>query len=61
MLWAFESERAEEGFLHAASFSPGVLAASATTAVLDQWGVLGPAWRLPPPHAAERRFLHDLR
>ena len=61
VLWVFESERAEEGFLHAASFSPKVLAASATTAVLEQWGVLGPSWRLPPPHAAERRFLHDLR
>ena len=61
VLWVFESERAEEGFLHAASFSSGVLAASATTAVLDQWGVLGPSWRLPSPHAPERRFLHDLR
>ena len=61
VLWVFESERAEEGFLLAASFSPGVLLASTTTAVLDQWGVLGPAWRLPPPHAPTRRFLHDLR
>ena len=61
VLWVFESERAEEGFLLAASFSPGVLVASATTAVLEQWGVLGPAWRLPPPHAPQRRFAHDLR
>ena len=61
VLWVFESERAEEGFLLAASFSPGVLLASTTTAVLDQWGVLGPAWRLPPPYAPQRRFLHDLR
>ena len=61
VLWVFESERAEEGFLHAASFSPRVLLASATTAALDQWGVLGPAWHLPPPHAPRRRFLHDLR
>ncbi len=61
VLWVFESERAEEGFLLAASLSPRVLLASTTTAVLDQWGVLGPAWRLPPPHAPTRRFLHDLR
>ena len=61
VLWVFESERAEAGFLLAASFSPRVLVASTTTGVLDQWGVLGPAWCLPAPHAPTRRFLHDLR
>ncbi|MCY3880648.1 MAG: replication-relaxation family protein [Chloroflexi bacterium] len=61
VLWVFESERAEAGFLHVASFLPGVLLASTTTAVLEERGVLEQAWRLPPPHAPRRRFLADLR
>ncbi|MCY3881362.1 MAG: replication-relaxation family protein [Chloroflexi bacterium] len=61
VLWVFESERAEAGFLHVASFLPGVLLASTTTAVLKERGVLEQAWRLPPPHAPRRRFLADLR
>ena len=61
VLFLFESERAEAGFLHVASFLPGVLLASTTTAVLEERGVLEQAWRLPPPHAPRRRFLADLR
>ncbi|MYI65475.1 MAG: hypothetical protein F4107_05960 [Gemmatimonadetes bacterium] len=61
VLFLFESERAEAGFLHAASFLPGVLLASTTTAVLEERGVLEQSWRLPPPHAPRRRFLADLR
>ncbi len=61
VLFLFESERAEAGFLHVASFLPGVLLASTTTAVLEEGGVLEQAWRLPPPHAPRRRFLADLR
>ncbi len=60
-LFLFESERAEAGFLHVASFLPGVLLASTTTAVLEERGVLEQSWRLPPPHAPRRRFLADLR
>ena len=61
ILWVFESDRAEAGFLHVASFLPGVLLASTTTAVLEERGVLEQAWRLPAPHAPRRRFLADLR
>ena len=61
VLFLFESERAEAGFLHVASFLPDVLLASTTTAVLEERGVLEQAWRLPPPHAPRRRFLADLR
>ncbi|MCY3881063.1 MAG: replication-relaxation family protein [Chloroflexi bacterium] len=61
VLFLFESERAEEGFLHVASFLPDVLLASTTTAVLEERGVLEQAWCLPPPHAPRRRFLADLR
>ena len=61
VLFLFESERAEAGFLHVASFLPDVLLASTTTAVLEERGVLEQAWRLPPPHAPTRRFLADLR
>ncbi len=61
VLFVFESERAEEVFLNAASWLPRAPLASATTAVLDEHGVLGPSWRLPPPHAPQRQFLVDLR
>ena len=61
VLFLFESERAEAGFLHVASFLPGVLLASTTTAVLEEGGVLEQSWRLPAPHAPRRRFLADLR
>ena len=61
VLFLFESERAEEGFLHVASFLPGVLLASTTTAMLEERGVLEQSWRLPAPHAPRRRFLADLR
>ena len=61
VLFLFESERAEAGFLHVASYLPGVLLASTTTAVLEERGVLEQAWRLPAPHAPRRRFLADLR
>ena len=55
VLFLFESERAEAGFLHVASFLPNVLLASTTTAVLEERGVLEQAWRLPPPHAPRPR------
>ena len=61
MLFVFESKRAEEAVLTAASWLPRAPLASATTAVLDEHGVLGPSWRMPPPHAPQRRFLVDLR
>ena len=61
VLFVFESERAEEVFLTAASWLPRTPLASATTKVLDEHGVLGPSWHLPPPHAPERRLLVDLR
>ncbi len=43
VLFVFESESAEEVFLNAASWLPRALLASATTAVLDEHGVLGPS------------------
>ena len=61
VLFVFESERAEEVFLNAASFLPGMLVASTTTAVLDRDGVLGLSWLLPAPHGPQRRFVADLR
>ena len=61
VLFVFESARAEEVFLRAASLLPHMLLASATTAVLDEHGALGPSWRLPAPHAPQRRFAADLR
>ena len=61
VLFVFESKRAEEVFLNAASWLPRAPLASSTTAVLNHHGVLGPSWRLPPPHAPQRQFLVDLR
>ena len=61
VLFVFESARAEDVFLNAASWLPRAPLASATTAVLDEHGVLGPSWLMPAPHAPQRRFLVDLR
>ena len=61
VLFVFESARADDVFLNAASWLPRAPLASATTAVLDEHGVLGSSWLMPAPVAPERRFLVDLR
>ena len=60
VLFVFESEPAEQGFLRAASDMPGVPLASTTKESLGWHGALGPIWREPAPAAPERRSLHYL-
>ena len=60
VLFVFESEPAEQGFLRAAGDIPGVPLASTTTESLGWHGALGPIWREPAPSAPERRSLHYL-
>ena len=60
VLFVFESEPAEQGFLRAAADTPGVPLASTTTDSLGRHGALGPIWREPAPAAPERRSLHYL-
>ncbi|MDE2933945.1 MAG: replication-relaxation family protein [Chloroflexota bacterium] len=60
VLFVFETEHAEEVFLHAAARLPDLPLASATTESIGFDGPLGPAWRLPAPAAPERRRLHFL-
>ena len=60
VLFVFESELAEQGFIHAASGLTEVPLASTTTDALDRHGSLGPVWRSPASAAPERRSLHYL-
>ena len=60
VLFMFESEPAELGFLRAAAGLSGVPLASTTTESLDRHGALGLIWREPEPAAPERRSLHYL-
>ena len=60
VLFVFESEPAEQGFLRVAADTPGVPLASTTTESLGWHGALGPIWREPAPAAPERRSLHYL-
>ena len=60
VLFMFESEPAEQGFLRAAAGLSVVPLASTTTESLGWHGALGPIWREPEPAAPERRSLHYL-
>ncbi|MCY4392899.1 MAG: hypothetical protein OXE43_12760, partial [Chloroflexi bacterium] len=61
VLFVFETEHAERGFLRIAADMPEVPLASATTESIGFDGPLGEAWRLPAPAAPERRRLHFLQ
>ena len=60
VLFVFESEPAEEGFLRAAADTPGVPLASTVTEALGWDGALGRIWRRPAPAAPEPCSLHYL-
>ena len=63
VLFVFETEHAERGFLRTAARMPEVPLASATVESVGFGGPLGAAWRLPALAAPERRrqhFLHEL-
>ena len=60
VLFVFPSSDAEEGFLHGVSGSRRPILFTSNLQTLDERGVLGNAWQLPPPHPAGRRPLAPL-
>ena len=60
VLFVFPNPDAEEGFLHGISGSNRPILFTSNLQTLDERGVLGDAWQLPPPHPAGRRPLAPL-
>ena len=60
VLFVFPNSDAEEGFLHGVSGSHRPILFTSNVQTLDERGVLGDAWQLPPPHPAGRRPLAPL-
>ena len=60
VLFVFPNPGAEEGFLHGVSGSNRPILFTSNVQTLDERGVLGDAWQLPPPHPAGRRPLAPL-
>ena len=60
VLFVFPNPDAEEGFLHGISGSNRPILFTSNVPTLDERGVLGDAWQLPPPHPAGRRPLAPL-
>ncbi len=61
ILFLFETAEAERIFLDHAAVLPHAPFVSSNLPTLTKEGVLGPSWRLPPPHPAERVPLHAVR
>ena len=57
VLFVFPNPGAEEGFLHGISGSNRPILFTSNLQTLDERGVLGNSWQLPPPHPAGRRPL----
>ena len=60
VLFVFPNPGAEEGFLHGVSGAHRPILFTSNLQTLDERGVLGNAWRLPPPHPDGRRPLAPL-
>ena len=60
VLFVFPNPDAEEGFLHGVSGSHRPILFTSNLQTLDERGVLGDSWQLPPPHPAGRRPLAPL-
>ena len=60
VLFVFPNLDTEEGFLHGVSGSHRPILFTSNLQTLDERGVLGDAWQLPPPHPAGRRPLAPL-
>ncbi len=61
VLFLFETAEAERTFLDHAAALRHVPFVSSNLPTLTKEGVLGPSWRLPPPHPADRVALHAVR
>ena len=60
VLFVFQTPDAEDAFLGVAARFNRIPLCSSNLALLTERGVLGDAWRLPPPHPANRLRLHRL-
>ena len=60
VLFVFQTPDAEDAFLRVAARSNRVPLSSSNLQTLTERGVLGDAWRLPPPNPADRVPLHRL-
>ncbi len=60
VLFVFETPDDEDAFLRVAGRSNRVPLSSSNLELLTERGVLGDAWRLPPPNPADRLPLHHL-
>ena len=60
VLFVFPNLDAEESFLHGVSGSHRPILFTSNLQTLDERGVLGDSWQLPPPHPAGRRPLAPL-
>ena len=60
VLFVLPNPDAEEGFLRAAGGSNRPITFTSNLRTLDERGVLGDSWQLPPPHPAGRRPLVPL-
>ena len=60
MLFVFQTPDDEDAFLRVAARSNSVPLSSSNLQTLTERGVLGDAWRLPPPNPADRLPLHRL-
>ena len=60
VLFVFQTLDAEDAFLRVAARSNSVPLFSSNLQTLTERGVLGDAWRLPPPNPADRLPLHRL-
>ena len=58
VLFVFQTPNAEDAFLRVAARSNSVPLSSSNLQTLTERGVLGDAWRLPPPNPADRVPLH---
>ena len=60
VLFVFQTPYAEDAFLRVAARSNSAPLSSSNLQTLTERGVLGDAWRLPPPNPADRLPLHRL-
>ena len=60
VLFVLPNPDAEDNFLHAAGGSNRPIMFTSNLQTLDERGVLGDSWQLPPPHPAGRRSLAPL-
>ena len=60
VLFVFETPGSEAAFLDVADGTEGLSVITSNAEALAEWGILGEAWILPPPHSLDRMPLSSL-